>query len=1010
MVLAVALGALLIVAVPSSVAHPLRGPAGPPSPSAIRPDAVGPPAGTLNVSRIGWSDLTPGLSLFPSDRAGTGFTYDSSDGYYLLVNGYTAGGYSTQWPNDTWIFANGSWTDVTSKLNTNPPCSYLSPMADDPVDGYVVLLETPDAPQPCGSVTWPGATWTYHNYTWTHLATNTSPPIPGGELAWDPALGGDVYTDALYATSADPVDNQTWLFSHGNWTNLTATLGPEPPARAFAGMAYDPALDGMILFGGQATATFSGGPNLNDTWLLNGSGWHLLPSPHAPSPRQFPALATLGGTTFLFGGMGIGPSGPYDQADSWVLNGTTWVNVTASLSPSPPTTGSGSVPQLVTNSTDGNESGLLFGGYSVNKTWALHAAGNLVTGSGGSGGSGGAGVSLPVRWTNLTNLTTFPSPRLGAAMTYDASDGYYLLSDGYSFVTGVPLDPNDTWAFSNGSWTNLTPSIAQLPPVDEHGAMTYDPVDGYVVMVEGDILTPSASYQGTTWTYHANVWSELTNASSPGLYDTALAWAPSLGYAIAFGGLGCGPTYCNETWGFVHGSWTNLTATVGAAPPPRTAASLVYDAALGGLVLFGGATSTTFSRSNYLNDTWLLNGTGWHNLTSETAPSKRDNAGFVEFAGVPYLFGGGWISPLSGVADLNDSWMLNGTTWENITTQIGRSPPTTGLGNFGETMAANVTGANGGSSAILFGGRTYNATYELVLNGSGNSSWGGTGNGGSGNGSGNNSGNRSGNNSGNQSGNNSGSGSGGHGAPRLGLSVGAIIGEAPLDAALQVNASAGVGPYALTICTGTAGCRSALRDWSGGTTFVWVGTYTASTSVPMNLTLTDAAGDTSYASLTLAVVVLTPLSVTAGVAPVAGAPSADVTFVLAVSGGLTPYTILWTFGDGSVGSSLAQGELRHQYPGPGTFAPQVEVTDAQGQQVTVDLPTVHVAASPASSTTVWGGLTATPLLLVGVALAALGLTSVVVGLWGHRRLVDRQGRRLLRALTQIGERPPPRAP
>jgi len=47
-----------------------------------------------------------------------------------------------------------------------------------------------------------------------------------------------------------------------------------PPARTDNGLAFDPILKGVVLFGGLAGACEDCGPGrLNDTWLWDGKNW-----------------------------------------------------------------------------------------------------------------------------------------------------------------------------------------------------------------------------------------------------------------------------------------------------------------------------------------------------------------------------------------------------------------------------------------------------------------------------------------------------------------------------------------------------------------------------------------------------------------------------------------------------------------------------------------------------------------------------------------------------------------
>jgi Galactose oxidase, central domain len=112
--------------------------------------------------------------------------------------------------------------------------------------------------------------------------------------------------------------------------------------------------------------------------------------------------------------------------------------------------------------------------------------------------------------------------------------------------------------------------------------------------------------------------------------------------------------------------WTRRSpATV---PPPRQAASMAYDAAVGNVVLFGG-----LGLSNLLNDTWMWDGRTWIQQKPAMSPPARMSAGMADDAarGKLVLFGGTDENGLQ----LNDTWTWDGTTW---TKQHPVAAPTAG--------------------------------------------------------------------------------------------------------------------------------------------------------------------------------------------------------------------------------------------------------------------------------------------------------------------------------------------
>jgi hypothetical protein len=68
-----------------------------------------------------------------------------------------------------------------------------------------------------------------------------------------------------------------------------------------------------------------------------------------------------------------------------------------------------------------------------------------------------------------------------------------------------------------------------------------------------------------------------------------------------------------------------------------------------------------------------------------------------------------------------------------------------------------------------------------------------------------------------------------------------------------------------------------------------------------------------------------------------------VTFSADITGGSPPYTLAWTFGDGSSGPDATV--VQHTYSAPGNFQTVVEVTDVYGHTASAAL-TIHVTARP----------------------------------------------------------------
>ncbi|MCI4373576.1 MAG: kelch motif-containing protein, partial [Thermoplasmata archaeon] len=91
-----------------------------------------------------------------------------------------------------------------------------------------------------------------------------APPTGGGyAMAYDPDLSAMVAFGG--GRSSGQVQNSTWEFAHGTWTNVTSIVGPGPSRRADAQMVDDAADGTLVLFGGLS----AGDTFLNDTWIFS---------------------------------------------------------------------------------------------------------------------------------------------------------------------------------------------------------------------------------------------------------------------------------------------------------------------------------------------------------------------------------------------------------------------------------------------------------------------------------------------------------------------------------------------------------------------------------------------------------------------------------------------------------------------------------------------------------------------------------------------------------------------
>ena len=227
-------------------------------------------------------------------------------------------------------------------------------------------------------------------------------------------------------------------------------------------------------------------------------------------------------------------------------------------------------------------------------------------------------------WTPWIARTPSPQPsaRYGAEMVYDPESGRLLLFGGTysrrSATASFQQDFNDTWAFSlpTATWINLDP--AGTPPnARAEGAvsMTYNEASGTMLLLAGVPPTPRVVTTGdqykdwSGWNYETstNSWSENPRASgSPSISQHyALDFDRRSRMIVLFGGADVDGETQDDTWLYdpVASTWSMVLAGAADGPPGRVDHAMVYDAATGTMIMFGGR-SAGGKNADVPNDTW----------------------------------------------------------------------------------------------------------------------------------------------------------------------------------------------------------------------------------------------------------------------------------------------------------------------------------------------------------------------------------------------------------------------
>jgi hypothetical protein len=338
-----------------------------------------------------WVDLKPAGPV-PSARFGEALLYLSGPGTVFMFGGATD---RTSPLSDTWIYdpQKNRWTDAKPSSEA-PPARWAMAAAYDPAANKVVVF-------------------------------------------------GGIGTD-------DVLLNDTWSYdvAANTWSKLVPASAPSIRCRAT--MAYEPATDRLLLFGGRNFRGSSSGyfqQDYSDTWAfdLAGDTWtDLAPSGAAPAPSAGSATligAGPNGGLQLFAGLQplpwIPPSIPADKLDKdWSL-WTYDAGANAWLADTPPTKSPPASQYfgLVLDTT--SDRAVQFGGFGIQygtlgDIWTYDPRANTWTITPAGGPSA-------------------PAPRIDPGMVYDPKTRMVILFGGrnaWGNEWNYAVLPSETWGYT----------------------------------------------------------------------------------------------------------------------------------------------------------------------------------------------------------------------------------------------------------------------------------------------------------------------------------------------------------------------------------------------------------------------------------------------------------------------------------------------------------------------------------------------------------------------------------
>lgn len=250
-----------------------------------------------------------------------------------------------------------------------------------------------------------------------------------------------------------------------------------------------------------------------------------------------------------------------------------------------------------------------------------------------------------------------PAPRSGHASAYDPIRQRTIIFGGY---TSAAAYDNATWEWDGATWTMPHPGgPVGCPTGRSSPSMAFLPSIGKVVLFGG--LGPGGIV-GETWTWDGATWTQLAIPEPAARYGASLFHLPfPSDRLILFAGQTTGG-YTNETWQFDGAAWTQLNP-FGTLPSPRIFHAMEWFPSFGFAILYGGQTN-----SGVVGDTHIFNGGSWSSLDVTCSPGPLANAS------ISYDPGRGMLMINGGFDGTNfnfESWVLDhgpttSTTWRKL--------------------------------------------------------------------------------------------------------------------------------------------------------------------------------------------------------------------------------------------------------------------------------------------------------------------------------------------------------
>ncbi|HSL29484.1 MAG TPA: hypothetical protein VK900_09820 [Anaerolineales bacterium] len=293
---------------------------------ACSPSAVTTPRSEATIPQATATEMPPTLvpvtpTAEPAFEPGqwTYIFFHEGLGQVVLVNGGPEHGKPAEEPLELWGWDGAQWSLISADQD-GPVWRNWPAVANDTDRDVLVIHGGLQSGEDFDE------TWEWDGQTWTRFEGSGPRAREGALMAYDPARENMILFGG--STPDFQIHGDTWMWDDGTWMQVSDT---GPAARFPGGMVYDAARQEILMYSGHFAAATGEFTDYDDLWSWDGSLWREV-----TADGDTPGHRTHAGFVFdpvMEQVLLVGSGSDVFLGDIWVWDGSQWAEVSTANTP-----------------------------------------------------------------------------------------------------------------------------------------------------------------------------------------------------------------------------------------------------------------------------------------------------------------------------------------------------------------------------------------------------------------------------------------------------------------------------------------------------------------------------------------------------------------------------------------------------------------------------------------------------------------------------------------------------